>query len=231
MSGRFHAKAGHLCHAGTTEEYPHANSAVRPRKGCVCNTKRDVLLFCTAILLFRRGEESRDGMGLPSKKSLLKLSRLALQARRRPRGGNFVRGRAAGAKGPCPQLLACLVLSGFKQPSVPRSRHILSAWVECSAAAPTPSILTARSTSTTLTSTGPSGRALSARYVLGRVLACPSLSYAHRQVRVVEHKRTKQLYALKYIDKAKCIKQKAVANIIQERRLLEEVCTAPLLNR
>lgn len=39
----------------------------------------------------------------------------------------------------------------------------------------------------------------------------------------MEHKRSKQLYALKYIDKAKCIKQKAVANIIQERRLLEEV--------
>lgn len=43
------------------------------------------------------------------------------------------------------------------------------------------------------------------------------------QVRVVEHKRSKELYALKYIEKAKCIKQKAVANIIQERRLLEEV--------
>lgn len=42
------------------------------------------------------------------------------------------------------------------------------------------------------------------------------------QVRVVEHKRSKKLYALKYIDKARCIKQKAVANIIQERRLLEE---------
>ena len=44
---------------------------------------------------------------------------------------------------------------------------------------------------------------------------------------MVEHKKTKKLYALKYIDKAKCIKQKAVANIIQERRLLEEVCTLP----
>jgi len=44
------------------------------------------------------------------------------------------------------------------------------------------------------------------------------------QVRVVEHKRTKKLYALKYLDKARCIKQKAIANIIQERRLLEEVC-------
>lgn len=43
------------------------------------------------------------------------------------------------------------------------------------------------------------------------------------KVRVVEHKRSKKLYALKYIDKARCLRQKAVANIIQERRLLEEV--------
>ncbi|EIN10012.1 kinase-like protein [Punctularia strigosozonata HHB-11173 SS5] len=46
---------------------------------------------------------------------------------------------------------------------------------------------------------------------------------AFGKVRVVEHKRTKKLYALKYIDKARCIRQKAVANIIQERRLLEEI--------
>ncbi|KAF8962727.1 kinase-like domain-containing protein [Flammula alnicola] len=46
---------------------------------------------------------------------------------------------------------------------------------------------------------------------------------AFGKVRVVEHKRSKQLYALKYIDKARCIRQKAVANIIQERRLLEEI--------
>ncbi|OCH84727.1 kinase-like protein [Obba rivulosa] len=46
---------------------------------------------------------------------------------------------------------------------------------------------------------------------------------AFGKVRVVEHKKTKKLYALKYIDKAKCIKQKAIANIIQERRLLEEI--------
>ena len=45
------------------------------------------------------------------------------------------------------------------------------------------------------------------------------------QVRVVQHKRSKQIYALKYIDKARCLRQKAVANIIQERRLLEEVAT------
>ncbi|OBZ72473.1 Serine/threonine-protein kinase 32A [Grifola frondosa] len=46
---------------------------------------------------------------------------------------------------------------------------------------------------------------------------------AFGKVRVVEHKRSKNLYALKYIDKARCIKQKAIANIIQERRLLEEI--------
>ena len=43
------------------------------------------------------------------------------------------------------------------------------------------------------------------------------------KVRVVQHKQTKDLYALKYINKAKCVKMKAVANIIQERRLLEEI--------
>ena len=47
--------------------------------------------------------------------------------------------------------------------------------------------------------------------------------YPLHQVRVIEHKKTKQVYALKYIDKSKCVKQKAVANIIQERHLLEEV--------
>ncbi|KAN0093051.1 Protein kinase-like domain containing protein [Tylopilus felleus] len=46
---------------------------------------------------------------------------------------------------------------------------------------------------------------------------------AFGKVRVVEHKKTKKVYALKYIDKSKCVKQKAVANIIQERHLLEEV--------
>lgn len=46
---------------------------------------------------------------------------------------------------------------------------------------------------------------------------------AFGKVRVVEHKLTKNLYALKYMDKAQCIQQKAVANVIQERRLLEEI--------
>ena len=39
---------------------------------------------------------------------------------------------------------------------------------------------------------------------------------------MVQHKHTKTLYALKYINKVKCVKMKAVANIVQERRLLEE---------
>lgn len=46
---------------------------------------------------------------------------------------------------------------------------------------------------------------------------------AFGKVRVVQHKQTKSLYALKYINKAKCVKMRAVSNIIQERRLLEEI--------
>ncbi|KAF9442104.1 kinase-like protein [Macrolepiota fuliginosa MF-IS2] len=46
---------------------------------------------------------------------------------------------------------------------------------------------------------------------------------AFGKVRVVEHKRSNKLYALKYIDKSRCVRQKAMANIIQERRLLEEI--------
>jgi hypothetical protein len=52
------------------------------------------------------------------------------------------------------------------------------------------------------------------------------------KVRVVQHKQTSELYALKYINKAKCVKMRAVPNVIQERRLLEEVYSvyfAPLL--
>ena len=41
---------------------------------------------------------------------------------------------------------------------------------------------------------------------------------------------TQALYALKYINKAKCVKMKAVSNIIQERRLLEEIDTAFVCN-
>ncbi|ORY88803.1 kinase-like domain-containing protein [Leucosporidium creatinivorum] len=46
---------------------------------------------------------------------------------------------------------------------------------------------------------------------------------AFGKVRVVQHKQTKALYALKYINKARISKQRAVNNIIQERRLLEEI--------
>ncbi|ORY03171.1 putative camp-dependent protein kinase [Basidiobolus meristosporus CBS 931.73] len=46
---------------------------------------------------------------------------------------------------------------------------------------------------------------------------------AFGKVRIVQHKRTKQLYALKYINKHRCIRMRAVENIIQERRLLEEI--------
>ncbi|KAF5351518.1 hypothetical protein D9758_007183 [Tetrapyrgos nigripes] len=46
---------------------------------------------------------------------------------------------------------------------------------------------------------------------------------AFGKVRVVQHKQTRELYALKYINKTKCVKMKAVPNVIQERRLLEEV--------
>ncbi|KAF9054332.1 kinase-like domain-containing protein [Panaeolus papilionaceus] len=46
---------------------------------------------------------------------------------------------------------------------------------------------------------------------------------AFGKVRVVQHKQTRDLFALKYINKAKCVKMKAVPNVIQERRLLEEI--------
>lgn len=46
---------------------------------------------------------------------------------------------------------------------------------------------------------------------------------AFGKVRIVQKKDDKTMYALKYINKDKCIKMKAVENIIQERKLLEEV--------
>ena len=69
----------------------------------------------------------------------------------------------------------------------------------------------------------------SARVLLARYSYLPQFSdrlpiQPLSQVRVVQHKQTRDLYALKYINKAKCVRMKAVANIIQERRLLEEVC-------
>lgn len=47
---------------------------------------------------------------------------------------------------------------------------------------------------------------------------------------MVQHKQTRDLYALKYINKVKCVKMKAVANVIQERRLLEEVGASAVCN-
>jgi serine/threonine kinase 32 len=46
---------------------------------------------------------------------------------------------------------------------------------------------------------------------------------AFGKVRVVQHKGTKKLFALKYINKNKCIQMKAIDNIISERRLLEHI--------
>ncbi|RKP34882.1 kinase-like domain-containing protein [Dimargaris cristalligena] len=46
---------------------------------------------------------------------------------------------------------------------------------------------------------------------------------AFGKVRIVQHKANKQNYALKYINKEKCIRMKAIDNIIQERRILEEI--------
>ncbi|KAL1920330.1 uncharacterized protein VTP21DRAFT_1476 [Calcarisporiella thermophila] len=43
------------------------------------------------------------------------------------------------------------------------------------------------------------------------------------KVRVVQHKKTKEMYALKYINKAKCVKMRAIKNVISERRLLESL--------
>ncbi|KAF7727659.1 hypothetical protein EC973_007317 [Apophysomyces ossiformis] len=53
---------------------------------------------------------------------------------------------------------------------------------------------------------------------------------AFGKVRVVQHKGNKQLYALKYINKAKCIQMRAVENIISERRLLEQINCGLIVN-
>lgn len=46
---------------------------------------------------------------------------------------------------------------------------------------------------------------------------------AFGKVRIVRHKCTKQLYAMKYINKEKCISQNAVKNTILERNMLEAI--------
>ncbi|KAG0749548.1 hypothetical protein G6F57_000769 [Rhizopus arrhizus] len=53
---------------------------------------------------------------------------------------------------------------------------------------------------------------------------------AFGKVRVVQHKGTQKLYALKYINKEKCIQMKAVENIISERRLLEHIDHSLIVN-
>ncbi|KAI8067991.1 kinase-like domain-containing protein [Gongronella butleri] len=53
---------------------------------------------------------------------------------------------------------------------------------------------------------------------------------AFGKVRVVQHKRSKQLFALKYINKARCIQMRAVENIISERRLLEKINMGLIVN-
>jgi len=46
---------------------------------------------------------------------------------------------------------------------------------------------------------------------------------AFGKVRIVQKRDDKKLYALKYINKEKCAKMKAVHNVIQERQLLEQI--------
>ena len=46
---------------------------------------------------------------------------------------------------------------------------------------------------------------------------------AFGKVRIVKHKASKQLYAMKYINKEKCINQHAIKNTILERNLLEAI--------
>lgn len=48
-------------------------------------------------------------------------------------------------------------------------------------------------------------------------------SNKNNKVRIVQKKDDKKLYALKYINKEKCVKMKAVQNVIQERQLLEQI--------
>ncbi|KAI7889007.1 kinase-like domain-containing protein [Mucor mucedo] len=46
---------------------------------------------------------------------------------------------------------------------------------------------------------------------------------AFGKVRIVEHRESRRLYALKYIDKEECIRMDAVRNIIRERVILEQL--------
>jgi hypothetical protein len=117
-------------------------------------------------------------------------------------------------------LFLCLISHNlFFHPSTIISSSLFLLWV----VPPPKSISLLRSISTTSSSTGSRAKVRLERFV-GCLPTCfYCFSTNPTQVRVVEHKRTKKLYALKYIDKHQCIKQKSVPNIIQERRLLEEV--------
>ncbi|KAJ3247144.1 hypothetical protein HDU77_008708 [Chytriomyces hyalinus] len=53
---------------------------------------------------------------------------------------------------------------------------------------------------------------------------------AFGKVKLVQHKNTKEKYALKYIDKKMCVEMKAVDCIIQERFLLEDVHSTFICN-
>lgn len=91
-----------------------------------------------------------------------------------------------------------------------------------------PSTLMAKSISFTLFSSDVSARGPLERCVSSTLLwLSASNPPIPSKVRVVQHKQTRDLYALKYINKTKCVKMKAVPNVIQERRLLEEVCSTP----
>ena len=80
------------------------------------------------------------------------------------------------------------------------------------------------STSSISCSSDVSEKVLLERYISPNVILIYLPINHFSQVRVVQHKQTRDLYALKYINKTKCVRMKAVANVIQERRLLEEVC-------
>ncbi|KAK9760076.1 hypothetical protein K7432_016272, partial [Basidiobolus ranarum] len=43
------------------------------------------------------------------------------------------------------------------------------------------------------------------------------------KVRIVEHRDSKKLYALKYINKIECIKMNALKNVLRERNILEKL--------
>jgi hypothetical protein len=96
----------------------------------------------------------------------------------------------------------------------------------CLLSARSPSILTATSRSFTSGCSRSSARVHSGRSVPSS-LPTTRPHPPWRQVRMVQHKQTRATYALKYINKLKAVRMKAVGNIIQERRLLEKVGLTP----